>query len=116
MGESEGYVNSSVESAGTCFVSKELTLKEFEGIVGDPEGYANSRCPILLLGFHTFFFAVSLYILFILDSERTGRQQGPDLSNGKDDPSHTPDFVFGVVWGLETKKTVVVRQDFRLHF
>ena len=26
------------ESVVTCFVCKELTLKEFEGIVGDPEG------------------------------------------------------------------------------
>ena len=26
------------ESIVTCFVCKELTLKEFEGIVGDPEG------------------------------------------------------------------------------
>ena len=26
----------------TCFVCKELTLKEFEGIAGDPEGYVNS--------------------------------------------------------------------------
>ena len=30
------------ESVVTCFVCKELTLKEFEGIVGDPEGYVNS--------------------------------------------------------------------------
>ena len=37
---------------------------------------------------------------YLLDSERTGRQQGPDLSIGKGDPSHTPDFVFGVVRGL----------------
>ena len=37
---------------------------------------------------------------YLLDSERTGRQQGPDLSIGKGDRSHTPDLVFGVVWGL----------------
>ena len=30
------------ESAVTCFVCKELTLNDFEGIVGDPEGSVNS--------------------------------------------------------------------------
>ena len=34
------------ESVVTCFVCKELTLKEFEGIVGDPEGYVNSSADL----------------------------------------------------------------------
>ena len=29
------------ESVVTCFVCKELTMKELEGIVGDPKGYVN---------------------------------------------------------------------------
>ena len=34
MGDPEGYINSSAEAVVTCFVCKELTLKEFEGSKG----------------------------------------------------------------------------------
>ena len=39
------------ESVLTCFVCKELTLKEFEGIVGDPEGYVNSSAESVVTCF-----------------------------------------------------------------
>ena len=39
------------ESAVTCFVCKELTLKEFEGIVGDLEGYVNSSTETVVTCF-----------------------------------------------------------------
>ena len=39
------------ESVVTCFVCKELTLKEFEGIVGDPEGYVNSSAESVVTCF-----------------------------------------------------------------
>ena len=35
----------------TCFVCKELTLKDFEGIVGDPEGYVNSSAESVVTYF-----------------------------------------------------------------
>ena len=39
------------ESAVTCFVCKELTLKEFEDIVGDPECYVNSSAESVVTCF-----------------------------------------------------------------
>ena len=39
------------ESVVTCFVCKELTLKELEGIVGDPEGYVNSSAEYVVTCF-----------------------------------------------------------------
>ena len=39
------------ESVVTCFVCKELTLKEFEGIVGDPKGYVNSSAESVVTCF-----------------------------------------------------------------
>ena len=62
------------ESVVTCFVCKELTLKEFEGIVGDPKGYVNSSAESV----------VTCFVCKELNTERIRRQQGPDLSNGKD--------------------------------
>ena len=58
----------------TCFVCKDLSLKEFEGIVGDPKGYVNSSAESV----------VTCFVCKELNTERFGRQQGPDLSNGKD--------------------------------
>ena len=62
------------ESVVTCFVCKELTLKEFEGIVGESEGHANSSAESV----------VTCFVCKELNTERIRRQQGPDLSNGKD--------------------------------
>ena len=39
------------ESEVTCIVCKELTLKEFEGIVGDPEGFVNSSAESIVTCF-----------------------------------------------------------------
>ena len=39
------------ESVVTCFVCKGLTLKEFGGIVGDPEGYVNSSAESVVTCF-----------------------------------------------------------------
>ena len=39
------------ESVVTCFVCKEWTLKEFEGIVGDPKSYVNSSAESVVTCF-----------------------------------------------------------------
>ena len=39
------------ESVVTCFVCKEMSLKEFEGIVGDPEGCVNSSAESVVTSF-----------------------------------------------------------------
>ena len=58
----------------TCFVCKELTLNEFEGIVGDTEGYVNSSAESV----------VTCFVCKELNTEGIRRQQEPDLSSGKD--------------------------------